>query len=93
MPRIKYIYSVYDYQKKSHIAFFSSLDRALEFCLAHNIEVDTEWQYWNKKEGPKYTGKKDGYDYFNPTNFYSIRFGFTHLFVKIPLDQNGRLPL
>lgn len=93
MPRTKYVYSVYDYYKQTHVAFFSSLDRALEFSLAHKINVDTQWNYWDKSEGPKATNKKRSYKYFNATNSYFIAFGYTHLFIQIPLDQNGRLPL
>lgn len=89
MPRTKYIYSVYDVEKKSHIAFFSSLDKASEFVLAHGIRAyDNRWyKFTNGSSLGKHRVAVD----FSYINRYSNYNDYTHLYVKIPLDENGQL--
>lgn len=94
MPRTKYIYSVYDIQKKTHIAFFSSLDRALEFTLAHELKVKA-WNY-QMAQYCSYTDKHRTALPFNTLNEYKHGYidyekHYTHLFIKIPLDENGQM--
>lgn len=89
MPRTKYIYSVYDLSKKTHIAFFSSLDKASEFVLAQGIKVCS--YRWNNIPGYRYTGKQSAAVNFSFINSYKERSDYTHLYVKIPLDENGQL--
>ena len=90
MPRTKYVYSVYDLDKKAHVAFFSSLDKASEFCKAHAIKVANN--HWASSSGLQYTGKHNAAWSFRVNNIYceSDRF-YTHLYIKIPLDENGQL--
>jgi hypothetical protein len=89
MPRTKYIYSVYDLEKKAHIAFFSSLDKAREFVLAHSIKVNNgRWRQWCDGSS---RGKHGVAVEFSYINRYPIDSDYTHLYVKIPLDENGQL--
>lgn len=93
MPRTKYVYSVYDLEKKTHIAFFSSLDRAHEFTLAHNLKVK-KWDDSLNKIGYYYNNKHKAAILFNPTNDYKQDYylkNYTHIFIKIPLDSNGQI--
>jgi len=92
MPRIKYIYSVYDLSKKTHIAFFSSLDRAYEFTLAHSLKVK-KWDTSLNKIGFYYNDKHKAAVLFNPSNEYNKDYlqHYTHIFIKIPLDSNGQI--
>jgi len=95
MPRTKYVYSVYDIKKKSHIAFFSSLDKAKEFVLAHDLKVYTCWDNHYKRTAPsivnKYSRKQNAAYQFEPTNKYYEPSQHTHLYIRIPLDENGNL--
>jgi len=93
MPRIKYIYSVYDLNKQTHISFHSSLDRALEFALAHQLKIKA-WDF-KLKAYYSYTDKHSAAVYYKPDNEYknySLN-GYTHIFIKIPLDENGQLKI
>ncbi|MDY0209857.1 MAG: hypothetical protein RBQ91_00425 [Acholeplasma sp.] len=89
MARIKYIYSVYDISRKTHIAFFSSLDKASKFVLAHGIKVRTYG--WNRIPGYSHTGKHSAAIDFSSINSYTESNTSIHLYVKIPLDENGQL--
>ena len=93
MPRIKYIYSVYDLNKKAHISFHSSLDRALEFALAHQLKVKA-WDY-GFKAYCSYTKKHSAAEYYRPDNEYKDYWSnrYTHIFIRIPLDENGQLKI
>ena len=95
MPRTKYVYSVYDIKRKTHIAFFSSLDKAKEFVLAHSLKVYTPWDNHYKGTAPsirnKYSRKQDAAFSFEPTNKYYEILNYTHIYIKIPLDENGNL--
>lgn len=96
MPtRTKYIYSVFDIKRKTHIAHFSSLDRAKEFVLSHELKVYTAWDNHYRGTAPsirnKYSRKQNAAFEFNPTNKYYEREGYTHLYIKIPLDESGNL--
>ena len=89
MPRTKYVYSVYDLEKKAHIAFFSSLDKASEFVSAHGIKVANN--YWASIRF-MYTGKHTAAWTFKVNNDYLVHNNYyTHLYIKIALDENGQL--
>lgn len=89
MTKTKYIYSVYDLMKKSHIAFFSSLDKAGEFVSAHQIKTDRN--FWATAKG-MYTGKHNAAYIFRANNYYcEPNNHFSHIYVKIPLDENGQI--
>lgn len=94
MARTKYVYSVFDLQKKLHIGFFSSLDRGLEFALAHELKIKA-WDY-KISAYCRYTDKHRAALRYKPNNEYDP-FGsyenYTHVFIKIPLDENGQLKL
>ncbi len=89
MPRTKYIYSLYDLEKKTHIAFFSSLDKSREFALAHGIKVNNG--RWHKRYDGLSNGKHGVAVEFSYINRYSTDTDYTHLYVKIALDQNGQI--
>jgi len=95
MPKTKYVYSVFDLSRKTHIAFFSSLDKAKEFVLAHELKVYTQWDNHYPRTPrsvvAKYSNKQSAAAEFDVTNNYYNKSGYTHRYIKIPLDENGNL--
>lgn len=91
MGRDKFVYSIYDLNNRTHIAFFSSLNRALEFSLAHKLNIKS----WDYESYFRYTGKKRAYLEYRTNNVYdeTLKRWYTHIFVQIPLDKNGKLDL
>ena len=91
MPtRTKYVYSLYDLEKKAHIAFFSSLDKAREFVLAHGIKVnDHRWHKFT--DGSSYGKHSAAFDFRLNNNYGEPNNQYTHFYIRIPLDENGQI--